>query len=136
MTPLRCRHMRTANRCGSVDPDENRCYYADYAYASPDRTGGGNTYAQIEDNPLVRFLALDLTNPDSVETVLSHIDHVMQYGEDEEPKEVCASFRTDMTCCYADDLFSIGFYRYLLHSIRITHGTLPAACRYGRWRLC
>ncbi|RPD61946.1 hypothetical protein L226DRAFT_74449 [Lentinus tigrinus ALCF2SS1-7] len=41
----------------------------------------------IEENPLVRFLALDLTNPDSIETVLSHIDFVMQYGEDEEPKE-------------------------------------------------
>lgn len=43
---------------------------------------------QIEDHPLVKFLALDLTNPDSIETVLSHIDYVMQYGEDEEPKEV------------------------------------------------
>ena len=37
---------------------------------------------------MVKFLALDLTNPDSIETVLSHIDYVMQYGEDEEPKEV------------------------------------------------
>ncbi|RDX53117.1 hypothetical protein K466DRAFT_577623 [Polyporus arcularius HHB13444] len=41
----------------------------------------------IEENPLVRFLALDLTDPDSIETVLSHIDFVMQYGEAEEPKE-------------------------------------------------
>ncbi|OSC99154.1 hypothetical protein PYCCODRAFT_1427341 [Trametes coccinea BRFM310] len=41
----------------------------------------------IEDHPLVKFLALDLTNPDSIESVLSHIDFVMQYGEDEEPKE-------------------------------------------------
>ncbi|EIW61728.1 uncharacterized protein TRAVEDRAFT_163219 [Trametes versicolor FP-101664 SS1] len=41
----------------------------------------------IEDHPLVKFLPLDLTNPDSIETVLSHIDFVMQYGEDEEPKE-------------------------------------------------
>ena len=48
--------------------------------------------AQIEENPLVKFLALDLTSPDSIETVLSHIDYVMQYGEDEEPKEVCAVF--------------------------------------------
>ena len=45
---------------------------------------------QIEENPLVKFLALDLTDPDSIETVLSHIDFIMQYGEDEEPKEVCA----------------------------------------------
>ncbi|KAI0320231.1 GPN-loop GTPase [Amylostereum chailletii] len=41
----------------------------------------------IEDHPLVSFLPLDLTNPDSIETVLSHIDYTMQYGEDEEPKE-------------------------------------------------
>lgn len=34
------------------------------------------------------FLPLDLTNPDSLETVISHIDYTMQYGEDEEPKEV------------------------------------------------
>ena len=36
------------------------------------------------------FLPLDLTNPNSVENVLSHIDLTMQYGEDEEPKEVGA----------------------------------------------
>jgi len=41
----------------------------------------------IEDHPLVSFLPLDLTNPDSLETVISHIDFTMQYGEDEEPKE-------------------------------------------------
>jgi len=41
----------------------------------------------IEDHPLVQFLPLDLTNTDSTETILSHIDHALQYGEDEEPKE-------------------------------------------------
>jgi len=41
----------------------------------------------IEDHPLVSFLPLDLTQPDSIETVLSHVDYSMQYGEDEEPKE-------------------------------------------------
>lgn len=46
------------------------------------------TSSQIEDHPLVSFLPLDLTVPDSIETVLSHIDYTMQYGEDEEPKEV------------------------------------------------
>jgi len=34
----------------------------------------------------VSFLPLDLTQPDSIETVLSNIDHAMQYGEDEEPR--------------------------------------------------
>jgi hypothetical protein len=44
--------------------------------------------AQIEDHPLVSFLPLDLTNADSLEIVVSHIDYTMQYGEDEEPREV------------------------------------------------
>lgn len=34
------------------------------------------------------FLPLDLSSPDSLESVVSHIDYTMQYGEDEEPKEV------------------------------------------------
>ena len=33
------------------------------------------------------FLPLDLTDTESLEMVVSHIDHTMQYGEDEEPKE-------------------------------------------------
>ncbi|KAF9462573.1 GPN-loop GTPase [Collybia nuda] len=41
----------------------------------------------IEDHPLVSFLPLNLSDPDSLETVVSHIDYTMQYGEDEEPKE-------------------------------------------------
>ncbi|OAX43902.1 hypothetical protein K503DRAFT_680123 [Rhizopogon vinicolor AM-OR11-026] len=41
----------------------------------------------IEDHPLVSFLPLDLTSTESLETVVSHIDFTMQYGEDEEPKE-------------------------------------------------
>ncbi|KAK8869596.1 hypothetical protein IAR55_000163 [Kwoniella newhampshirensis] len=40
----------------------------------------------IEDQNIVSFLPLDVTNEDSVNTVLSHIDNMMQYGEDEEPK--------------------------------------------------
>lgn len=46
---------------------------------------------QIEDHPLVSFLPLDLTSTDSLEVVVSHIDFTMQYGEDEEPREVCLS---------------------------------------------
>ena len=41
---------------------------------------------QVEDQSLVSFLPLDVTSEDSVNTVLSHIDNMMQYGEDEEPK--------------------------------------------------
>jgi hypothetical protein len=41
---------------------------------------------KIEDQNLVSFLPLDATSEDSVNTILSHIDNMMQYGEDEEPK--------------------------------------------------
>lgn len=41
----------------------------------------------IEDHPLVSFLPLDLSSSESLETVVSHIDYTIQYGEDEEPKE-------------------------------------------------
>ena len=46
------------------------------------------TARQIEDHPLVSFLPLDLSSTESLEVVVSHIDFTMQYGEDEEPKEV------------------------------------------------
>ena len=45
-------------------------------------------FAQIEDHPLVQFLPLNLTSIKSLETIISHIDFTMQYGEDEEPREV------------------------------------------------
>jgi len=41
---------------------------------------------QIEDQNIVSFLPLDVQVEDSVNTILSHIDNMMQYGEDEEPK--------------------------------------------------
>ncbi|WOO81351.1 GPN-loop GTPase 3 [Vanrija pseudolonga] len=40
----------------------------------------------IEDQNIVSFLPLDVSAEDSVNTILSHIDNMMQYGEDEEPK--------------------------------------------------
>jgi predicted transglutaminase-like cysteine proteinase len=41
---------------------------------------------QIEDQNIVSFLPLDVQVEDSVNTIMSHIDNMMQYGEDEEPK--------------------------------------------------
>lgn len=41
----------------------------------------------IEDFSLINFHPLDLTSEESIGDLLSHIDHSMQYGEDEEPKE-------------------------------------------------
>lgn len=36
---------------------------------------------------MVSFLPLDLTSEDSLNLVLSCIDNIVQYGEDEEPVE-------------------------------------------------
>ncbi|KAI5480786.1 hypothetical protein MNV49_007193 [Pseudohyphozyma bogoriensis] len=41
----------------------------------------------IEDFNMVQFLPLDVTDEDSIGTVLSHIDNAIQYGEHEEVKE-------------------------------------------------
>ncbi|PKI83016.1 hypothetical protein MVES1_002892 [Malassezia vespertilionis] len=41
----------------------------------------------IDDYSMVSFLPLDLTSEDSIAVVLSCIDNVVQYGEDEEPME-------------------------------------------------
>lgn len=42
---------------------------------------------QIDDFNMVSFLPLDVTDEESLGTVLSHIDNAMQFGEHEEPKE-------------------------------------------------
>lgn len=44
------------------------------------------TQPQIESQNIVSFMPVDSTSEDSINTVLSHIDNMMQYGEDEEPK--------------------------------------------------
>jgi hypothetical protein len=36
---------------------------------------------------MVSFLPLDITDDESIGSILSHIDHAIQYGEHEEPKE-------------------------------------------------
>ncbi|TIB76746.1 GPN-loop GTPase 3 [Wallemia mellicola] len=41
----------------------------------------------IADHNLIQFIPLDITNEDTVENLLSHIDNSIQYGEDEEPNE-------------------------------------------------
>lgn len=41
----------------------------------------------IEDYSMVAFLPFDISDQDSIELVLSHIDNSIQFGEDLEPKE-------------------------------------------------
>ena len=42
---------------------------------------------QIEDYSLVSFVPLNVLDEDSVELVLAHIDHALQFGEEAEPKD-------------------------------------------------
>jgi hypothetical protein len=48
-------------------------------------------------------LPLDVTDEDSVNTILSHIDNMMQYGEDEEPKmpKDMDDGKSGASCCTA-----------------------------------
>lgn len=41
----------------------------------------------VDDYMMVSFVMLDITDEESIELVLSHTDHAVQYGEDIEPKE-------------------------------------------------
>jgi hypothetical protein len=49
----------------------------------------------IDSFSMVRFLKLDLTDEDSVESVLSHIDDCIQYHEAQEPREPDDELETD-----------------------------------------
>lgn len=42
---------------------------------------------QLDEFNLVSFLPLNITDPDSLTMVLSHIDSATQYGEDLEPRD-------------------------------------------------
>jgi hypothetical protein len=70
-----------------LDPDPNLVEEDVHAQTNPKFHGLNRAVAGlIEDQNIVSFLPLDVTDEDSVNTVLSHIDNMMQYGEDEEPK--------------------------------------------------
>lgn len=43
---------------------------------------------QISDYSLVSFVPLNIKEEESIELVLAHVDHAIQYGEDMEPKEL------------------------------------------------
>ena len=45
---------------------------------------------QIEDYNMVQFIPLDLSDPESINFVLSHIDNAIQYGESEVRLIVCS----------------------------------------------
>jgi hypothetical protein len=41
---------------------------------------------QLENDPMVSFIPLNIKDEDSIEVLLAHIDNSIQYGEDLEPK--------------------------------------------------
>jgi hypothetical protein len=65
------------------DPGENEMVMRGASFRKLNRAVAG----LIESFSMVRFLTLDLTDEDSVEAVLSHIDDCIQYHEAQEPKE-------------------------------------------------
>lgn len=79
---------RTARDVGRyLDPDPGLLEGDVNAFTNPKFHGLNRAVVGlIEDQNIVSFLPLDVTDEDSVNTVLSHIDNMMQYGEDEEPK--------------------------------------------------
>ena len=42
---------------------------------------------QIENDPLVAYIPLNIQDEDSISALLTQVDNAMQYGEDLEPKE-------------------------------------------------
>lgn len=42
---------------------------------------------QVDDFSMVGFLPLNAHDEDSINLILQHVDHCLQYGEDEEPKD-------------------------------------------------
>ncbi|CAK9784076.1 GPN-loop GTPase 3-like protein [Cutaneotrichosporon oleaginosum] len=70
-----------------LDPDPGLVEEDVHARTNPRFHGLNRAVAGlIEDQNIVSFLPLDVTDEDSVNTILSHVDNMMQYGEDEEPK--------------------------------------------------
>lgn len=52
---------------------------------------------QIEDYSLVSFLPLDITNEDSITLLVAEIDNAIQYGENQEVKEMKVSIFKNLT---------------------------------------
>jgi len=50
----------------------------------------------IDDYMLVSFVMLDNTDESSIELVMAHTDHCLQYGEDAEPREIKDETETDV----------------------------------------
>lgn len=71
-----------------LDPDPLLLESEANAYTNPKFHSLNRSIVQlIDDFSMVNFMPVDATSEYSVGALLSHIDHAMQYGEDQEPKE-------------------------------------------------
>ena len=52
-------------------------------------------FYQIDDYSLVKFVPLNITDEESVETLLMQVDQAMQWGEEKEPREPKVIVRTN-----------------------------------------
>lgn len=97
MMQLGLPHINVITKCDLADKDElsqildsenSMVFSAGRAHIS--RRFQGLTKAMgsvIDDYMMVSFVMLDITDEDSIEEVLAHTDHAVQYGEDAEPRE-------------------------------------------------
>ena len=61
--------------------------------------------SQIDDYSMVKFLPLDLTDEDSLSSILIQVDATIQYGEDMEVKQ--RDVRVSLRCAFVAVAFSL-----------------------------
>jgi hypothetical protein len=98
MLQLETPHVNVVTKCDIADKEElERILDSESAFTirSKDSFTGGHfkhltnaLCSVIDDYMMVSFVMLDRSNEDSIDLVLAHTDHAVQYGEDLEPKEI------------------------------------------------
>lgn len=97
MLQLELPHVNVITKCDIADKDAiDRVLDAEGSWMINNLDRASNPKLQslsraignvIDDYMLVSFATMDITNEDSLNDVLAKIDHVLQYGEEIEPKE-------------------------------------------------
>jgi GTPase SAR1 family protein len=96
MVQMELPHINVLTKCDLVDqktldkfldPDSNDLM-SDLVEGTPDRLRPLNEAmaSLIKDYSMVSFVPMNIQDEESVQLVLSHVDHAVQYGEDLEPK--------------------------------------------------
>uniref|UniRef100_A0A7S2XYS1 GPN-loop GTPase 3 n=1 Tax=Fibrocapsa japonica TaxID=94617 RepID=A0A7S2XYS1_9STRA len=113
MVQLELPHVNVLTKCDLVDKEILDNFFEEIsvrqAVHNSQAVGGGTLLRRnqklarltdaicsvVDDFTMVSFVPLDLRDEDSIGLVLAHADHVIQYGEDLEPKEPKDDFDND-----------------------------------------